>query len=132
MQRILDVIPAKPRTRLGGWGAAVAIMATLSVLQYGLAEYSGASSLFLLLPGVFICGFLFDRGSSTVATLIAIAASVYMFAPILPHARAVAPLTIFGVVCIATSLASEVLRKALEQLASAERAKDILLHELSH
>src|SRR5690349_10610550 len=70
MQRILDVLPAKPRTRYGGWGATAAIMLVLAVLQYGLAEYSQTTSVFLLVPGVFVCGFLFDRGSGMLAALL--------------------------------------------------------------
>jgi hypothetical protein len=45
-------------------------MLACALLQYTVREYSGFPGLFLLLPGIFAAGLLFNRGSGFLATVL--------------------------------------------------------------
>ncbi|WP_439400385.1 hypothetical protein ACRQ5Q_43375 (plasmid) [Bradyrhizobium sp. PMVTL-01] len=54
------------------------IMLVCAVLQLALQMETGAPGYFLLLPGVFLSGLIFDRGSGIFAALIAVAVGAYV------------------------------------------------------
>src|SRR4051794_26049770 len=57
---------------------AVAIMLVCSVLQVSLQMLVGHPSYFLLLPGIFLSGLVFDRGTGILAAIIAVGVGAYL------------------------------------------------------
>ncbi len=53
-------------------------MLACAVLQIALQMQTGAPGYFLLLPGVFLSGLIFDRGSGIFAAIIAVAVGAYL------------------------------------------------------
>ena len=56
---------------------AVAIMVVCSVMQTALQMLTGYPGYFLLLPGVFLSGLAFDRGTGVLAAVIAVGVGAY-------------------------------------------------------
>ncbi|MGY4233607.1 hypothetical protein ACVIIW_002554 [Bradyrhizobium sp. USDA 4449] len=54
------------------YGISACIMFVCAVLQMELQMQTGAPGYFLLLPGVFLSGLIFDRGSGILAAVIAV------------------------------------------------------------
>jgi hypothetical protein len=50
-------------------------------IQYGTYRFAGFTGLFLLLPGIFACGIVFDRGSGFFATVLGAALSLFLIFP---------------------------------------------------
>jgi two-component sensor histidine kinase len=132
MEKILAILPERPQPALVRYGVSAIIILVCCLLQLGVHQYAGFTGFFLLLPGIFVCGLLFDRGSGFVATAIGTAFGWYLFTPSVEQPRAIVPLTLFFITGVATAFVSEGLRSTMERLAGAERAKDILLQELAH
>jgi hypothetical protein len=64
MERLLYFLPAHSQPAYIRFGMSALIMAFFILVQMGLQSQSGFGGLFFLLPGIFLCGILFDRGSS--------------------------------------------------------------------
>lgn len=60
------------------YGISASIMVACAVLQMALQMQTGAPGYFLLLPGVFLSGLVFDRGSGIFAAIIAIGVGAYL------------------------------------------------------
>lgn len=132
MEKLLALLPRRPQPALVRYGASAIIIVVCCLLQLGIREYAGFSGFFLLLPGIFASGLLFDRGSGFFAAMIATALGWYLFVPNASEPRTALPLVLFFVTGAATAFISEGLRNAMERLAAAERSKDVLLRELAH
>jgi two-component sensor histidine kinase len=87
--------------------------------------------LFFLLPGIFLCGILFDRGSSFFGTALATVYAVYA-APAAPWAAHLLPLGLFVATGIVIGVVAEGFRNEMEKVVGAEKAKTVLLMELAH
>ena len=57
------------------FGIAGSIMLVCSVLQVALQMLTGVPGYFLLLPGVFLAGLVFNRGSGILAAIVAVASA---------------------------------------------------------
>jgi len=107
-------------------------MLACALAQWATHAYSGFAGLFLLLPGIFAAGLIFDRGTSFFATLLGTALSLYSISPDLKQAQTALPLGLFVITGALCGLISEIVRNLLERLAAAERTKDLLLQEVLH
>ena len=131
MENLLAILPDKPQPMLVRYGATLGIILLSAVIQLGLYDYAGFSGFFLLLPGIFAAGIMFDRGSGFLATIAGVGLSGYL-TPLGAHPHQLLPLALFVLTGFATAIVSEGLRKILEELATADRTKDLLLRELEH
>jgi two-component sensor histidine kinase len=131
----MDWLLAMARTPSLSVPARYALTATVMLvcvaLQSGLRAQSGFVGLFLLLPGIFVAGFLFDRGSSLFAAVIAIVFTAFTI-PNRSIFEYLAPLVLFTVTALGVALVSEALRSQMTAAVQSERAKSILLQELAH
>src|SRR5262245_61029269 len=109
-----------------------------ALVEIGVLHLTGFNGFFLLLPGIFTAGILFDRGSAFFATLIALGVAAYITASVEATATSISvyeqavPIFLFGVTGIITAFVSEALRNTMERLIKVERTKDVLLRELDH
>ena len=60
------------------YGFTILIIGVRALMQVGLQAATGFIGLFLLLPGVFISGLLFDRASGFLAAIISIVISMFV------------------------------------------------------
>jgi two-component sensor histidine kinase len=132
MERILGVLPELPQPIWIRYGVTTIIILLCSLVQYGMYEFAGFSGFFVILPGIFLCGFLFDRGSAFLATFIGIIFSVYLMPPLDEGVRQFVPIAIFGFVGFLCAIVSEGVRKILERMDKEAAEKELLLSELSH
>jgi two-component sensor histidine kinase len=131
MEKFLAILPEKPQPVWVRYGATCVIIFLNTFLQVAVFNYTGFTGFFLLLPGIFACGILFDRGSAIVATVAGVILTTYL-TPLSVNSINVIPLGLFVLTGAATAVVSEGLRKVLEKLAAANEAKDVLLRELEH
>jgi len=132
MIRLLAALPERPQPAAVRYIATAAIMAACGLLQWAVREYSGFSGLFILFFGIFSSGLLFNRGSGYFATVVGTAIGWFVLSPDPADPRAALPVGLFAASGILCAFLSESLRKTLEQLAAAERAKELLLQEVLH
>lgn len=114
------------------YALAATIMLVCAALQFGLRAQSGFVGLFILLPGIFLAGFLFDRGSGLFAAAIAILFTGFTVASDRSVSEYLAPMVLFTVTALGVALVSETLRSQMSAAVQSERAKSILLQELAH
>lgn len=110
------------------------IMLACCAAQYLIFRLSNFTGFFILLPGIFLSGLLFDRGSAFFATAIGLLFGVYILLPGFtpPPNAAYVPLILFVLTGFFIALVAEALRKAIGRVVTAERQKDLLLRELRH
>lgn len=129
MDRLLQLLPERRQTIWVRY-AATAAMALSSIAVFSALEMqSGFVGLFVLLPAIFLAGLLFDRGSGFLATVIEVAAVLWIISD--PY-RLVLPILLFVFMALAFAALAETIRKQLDKVAAAGRAKDLLLRELAH
>jgi two-component system, sensor histidine kinase PdtaS len=114
-------------------------MVLSALIQVGVFHLTGFNGFFLLLPGIFFAGIVFDRGSAFFATFLALVIAIYITASGAPNDLAPAsvpeqavPIVLFGVTGFAIAFVSEALRITMERLIKLEKTKDVLLRELDH
>ena len=109
---------------------AAAIMMICAVLQMALQTLTGYPSYFLLLPGIFLSGLIFNRGTGLAAAAIAAGVSIYMSyrteAGYLPADG------LFIITALGTALVAEFLRAEMKRVMHADKTKAVLLHEMAH
>jgi two-component sensor histidine kinase len=132
MERILYFLPKKPQPVYIRYGVTALIMLSCFLIAVGLESLSHTSALFLLLPGIFLAGVLFDQGSAFVATLLGLAATAYLLPA--PHLTAghLYILFAFAIIGLLIAIVSESLRNEMERAVDAERTNVVLLRELAH
>src|SRR5689334_17372428 len=101
-------------------------------VQLGIEAQSGFPGLFFLLPGIFLAGLMYDRGSSFVATLIAATFGFFHTMKSLPLVAFILPWTIFIGTGVIVGIVAEGFRSEMEKVIGAEKAKTVLLMELAH
>ena len=107
------------------------MLASIAV-AIGIETQSGFQSLFLLLPGIFVSGLMFDRGSSYFASLIA---GVFAFVQLVKGAPVISlflPWTLFVATGVVAGVVAEGLRIEMEKVVRTQNAKTVLLMELAH
>ena len=131
MERFLASLPSRPQPLWIRFGVTLMIMASSALIQLGVLHLTGFNGLFLLLPGIFAAGVIFDRGSGFFATLLALALAAYLMRSNEVY-EAVILLVLFGLTGFSIAFVSEALRTTMEKLLKAERTKDVLLREIDH
>ena len=134
MERLLKILPAAPSPWPVRYALTALIMLACCAVQYLIFRISAFTGFFVLLPGIFLAGLLFDRGSAFFATAIGCLFSVYiLFLGFqLPSNAVYVPFVLFMVTGLFLAIAADTLRKALERITAAEHEKDLLLRELRH
>jgi two-component sensor histidine kinase len=134
MERLLAILPSSPKPWPVRYALTALIMLACCVVQYLIFRLSNFTGFFILLPGIFLSGLLFNRGSAFFATALGCLFGVYiLFSGFrLPSSAVYVPLVLFLVTGFFLAVAAEMLRKAIERIAVAERDKDLLLRDLRH
>jgi two-component sensor histidine kinase len=135
MERLLNSLPTHPQPIVVRFGFTFLIMALSALMYLGMLHLTQFNGFFVLLPGIFAAGLLFDWGLGFFATLIALLVATYTTASIEATASAYewpVPVLLFGLTGFAIALASEGLRNLMERLLTLEKTKDVLLRELDH
>jgi two-component system, sensor histidine kinase PdtaS len=136
MEKFLSSLPDRPQPLIIRFSFTLLIMAVSALLQIGVFHLTGLNGLFLLIPGIFVTGFLFDHGSAFFATLLAVFVASYTTAAAADTSASVYErsfaVVLFGVTGFAIAFISEALRNAMERLIKVERTADVLLRELDH
>jgi two-component system, sensor histidine kinase PdtaS len=131
MEKLLEFIPGPKLPLPLRYGLTVLIVTICALLQIGLQAHSRFPGFFLMLPGIFLCGLLFDRGSGFLAALLSVLFSIVGISPELNSSEDILPYTLFGVTAAGTALVAEVLRTVMTRLVESERSKTVLLQELA-
>ncbi|WP_246775358.1 sensor histidine kinase [Bradyrhizobium diazoefficiens] len=108
------------------------IMLVCAVLQVGLQIQTGDPGYFLLLPGVFLSGLIFDRGSGILAAVIAVGVGAYISYAGGYGANYLATNTLFAITAAGTAVVAEFQRIELKRVMQADKTKAVLLQELAH
>jgi two-component sensor histidine kinase len=111
---------------------AVAIMFVCAVMQMALQMLTGYPGYFLLLPGVFISGLVFDRGTGVLAAGLAIGVGAYLSYGSDVGSAYIAANGLFAVTAAGTAVVAEFLRSEMKRVMQADKAKALLLHEMAH
>lgn len=111
---------------------AVAIMLICAILQMALQMLTGYPSYFLLLPGVFLSGLIFNRGTGLAAAVIAACVSVYMSYRADDGSVYLPENGLFVVTAVGTALVAEFLRAEMKRVRQADKTKSVLLQEMAH
>ena len=113
------------------YGLAGAIMLVCSVMQMALQMLSGYPGYFLLLPGIFLSGLIFDRGTGVFAAVIAVGVGAWLsFRP--DQLGYISTNGLFLVTAAGTAAVAEFLRSEMKRVMMADRAKALLLQEMAH
>ncbi|MDM9623359.1 hypothetical protein A6U87_26015 [Rhizobium sp. AC44/96] len=132
MERLLYFLPGKPQPVWVRYSATTVIMALCIGVQISLYAQTGFVGFFFLLPGIFLTGIMFDRGSSLYATALGAAFAYMSLRPTVPFPGYVLPILLFTVTAAVIGLVAEALRTEMEKVVRAEKAKTVLLMELAH
>lgn len=108
------------------------IMLVCAVLQMGLQIQTGAPGYFLLLPGVFLSGLIFDRGSGILAAVIAVGVGAYISYAGGYGANYLATNALFAITAAGTATLAEFQRAELRRVMLADKTKAVLLREMAH
>jgi len=110
---------------------STAIMLVCSVMQIALQMLSGYPGYFLLLPGIFLSGLVFDRGTGIFSALIAVCVGGYL--SLRPESvEYLSTNGLFLVTAAGTAAVAEFLRSEMKRVMLADRAKALLLQEMAH
>jgi two-component system, sensor histidine kinase PdtaS len=132
VERFLASLPDRPQPILIRVSFTLLIMGLSALVQIGIFHLTGFTGFFLLLPGIFACGLIFDRGSAFLATIIGLVLALYVTPSLARSPQEVVPLLLFAITGFAVAFVSEAMRSVMERLIKAERTKDVLLRELDH
>lgn len=108
------------------------IMLVCAVLQMGLQTQTGAPGYFLLLPGVFLSGLIFDRGSGILAAMMAVGVGAYISYAGGYGANYLATNALFAITAAGTAVVAEFQRVELRRVMQADKNKAVLLQEMAH
>lgn len=115
------------------YSIAVCIMLVCAVLQTTLQMQTGTPGYFLLLPGVFLSGLIFDRGSGMVAAAIAIALGAYVsYGNVGLGLDFLSTNALFAITAAGTAAVAEFQRAELRRVMLADKSKAVLLQEMAH
>ena len=114
------------------YAISASVMLACAVLQMALQMQTGSPGYFLLLPGVFLSGLIFDRGSGVFAAMIAVAVAAYV-----SYAGSIgidyfATNALFAITAAGTAAVAEFQRAELRRVVMADKTKALLLQEMAH
>lgn len=134
MELLLRMLPRRRQPLLVRYGATAVLVGLCMLILIGLRGLGGLPGFYLLFPAIFAASILFDRSSGILATVLSGIALYFVLRPdgSLQHPGLFLQLLAFMIIGLALALISEGLRTAWERAVGAERAKDLLLHELGH
>jgi two-component system, sensor histidine kinase PdtaS len=108
------------------------IMMMFAVLQMALQMQTGAPGYFLLLPGVFISGLIFDSGSGILAAVIAVGVGTYVSYAGGWGLNYLSTNALFAITAAGTAVVAEFQRTELRRVVLADKTKGLLLQEMAH
>jgi two-component sensor histidine kinase len=111
---------------------AFSIMFVCAALQGGLQAQAGFTGFFLLLPGIFLSGLLFDRGSGLFAAGIAVIVTAYLSYSGRYGIEFLLPCMLFAITAFGVAVVAEIMRGETKRVLQAEQTKTLLLQELAH
>lgn len=114
------------------YGISVCIMVVCAVLELAVQMQTGLPSYFLLLPGVFLSGLIFDRGSGVVAAAIAVIVGAYGSYAGAYSVEFIATNVLFAITAAGTAVVAEFQRAELRRVMTADKTKTVLLQEMAH
>ncbi len=97
-----------------------------------LRMQTGAPGDFLLLPGIFLSGLIFNRGSGVLAAVIAVAVSAYVAYPGSSGFNYLVTNALFAITAAGTAVVAEFQRSELRRVVLADKNKAVLLQEMAH
>ncbi|MCA1455786.1 sensor histidine kinase [Bradyrhizobium sp. BRP22] len=107
-------------------------MVVCAVLQMALQMQTGVPGYFLLLPGVFLSGLIFDRGSGIFAAFIAVSVGAYLSYGGGFALNYLAANVLFAITAAGTATIAEFQRAELSRVMLADKTKTLLLQETAH
>lgn len=107
-------------------------MLVCAVLQMALQRQTGAPGYFLLLPGVFLSGLIFDRGSGIFAAVIAVGVGAYVSYAGGIGLEFLTTNPLFAITAAGTATVAEFQRAELRRVMLADKKKALLLQEMAH
>jgi two-component sensor histidine kinase len=107
-------------------------MLVCSVLQVALQMLTGMPGYFLLLPGVFLSGLVFNRGSGILAAIVAVSVGAYLSYQGTYGIDFVASNGLFAITSAGTAVVAELLRPEMRRVMLADKTKSLLLQEMAH
>ncbi|WP_246775324.1 sensor histidine kinase [Bradyrhizobium diazoefficiens] len=111
---------------------AASVMFVCAALQAGLQAQAGFTGFFLLLPGVFVSGLLFDRGSGLFAACIAVACVVYLSYSGQYGIDFLLPCALFAITAAGVAVVAEIVRAETKRALQAQQTQRLLLDEMAH
>ncbi|WP_249158937.1 sensor histidine kinase [Bradyrhizobium jicamae] len=111
---------------------AMSIMLVCAVMQIALQMLTGYPGYFLLLPGVFLSGLIFDRGTGIVSAAIAVAVGAYLSYRADVGVEYFSSNGLFLVTAAGTAVVAEFLRLEMKRVMQADKTKALLLQEMAH
>ncbi|WP_234683696.1 sensor histidine kinase [Bradyrhizobium monzae] len=114
------------------YGISAGIMVACAVLQMALQMQTGVPGYFLLLPGVFLSGLIFDRGAGIFAAIIAVGVGAYISSAGGFGLNFLATNSLFAITAAGTAIVAEFQRAELRRVMLADKTKAVLLQEMAH
>src|ERR1700758_1792653 len=111
---------------------AAAIMLVCAILQMALQTVTGYPNYFLLLPGIFLSGLIFNRGTGMLAAVIATGVSAYATYATVTGPVYLSENGLFIITAAGTAVVAEFLRAEMKRVMHADKTKALLLHEMAH
>ncbi|MGY4629870.1 sensor histidine kinase [Bradyrhizobium sp. USDA 4486] len=132
MNRLYPLVLEHRLPILVRYGISACIMLVCAVLQIALQMQTGAPGYFLLLPGVFLSGLIFDRGSGIFAAVIAVGVGAYVSYAGRVGLDFLATNSLFAITAAGTATVAEFQRTELRRVMLADKTKALLLQEMAH
>ena len=132
---LLSLLPRRRFPLLVCFSGTLLIVGAAFGLRLMAGEHLQNFTMLFFFPAIFLSALVFDRGSGFFATLLSAGLAAYFFIPPIGSfgvGEDLVPFLLFVLIASALAGAVEALRHALDKVASAEREKDLLLHELAH
>lgn len=111
---------------------AASIMFVCAALQVGLQAQAGFTGFFLLLPGVFLSGLLFDRGSGLFSACIAVLCAAYLSYSGQYGIDFLLPCGLFAITAAGVAVVAEIMRTETRRGLQAQQTQRLLLKEMAH
>ncbi|WP_247483352.1 sensor histidine kinase [Bradyrhizobium sp. 15] len=102
------------------------------MLQTALQMQTEVPGYFLLLPGVFLSGLIFDRGAGIFAAVIAVGVGAYIGSAGGFGLDFLATNSLFAITAAGTAIVAEFQRAELRRVMLADKTKAVLLQEMAH
>ncbi|MGY3355071.1 hypothetical protein ACVWZK_001734 [Bradyrhizobium sp. GM0.4] len=114
------------------YGISAGIMGACAMLQTALQMQTEVPGYFLLLPGVFLSGLIFDRGAGIFAAVIAVGVGAYIGSAGGFGLDFLATNSLFAITAAGTAIVAEFQRAELRRVMLADKTKAVLLQEMAH